>query len=160
MYRINNHIYSIPLPTGFYTSYQTPGDIRHIHSLKLTQAVDAIPTIIRTILTEIPQNIIPQAFIGKAIKRHLPQPVTIPFLHNSPGHRVKLLIVLIVVNKKLIRYYILAAIEENTFSRFTVPGTTAGWLLLIRFISFPGVLRSTPPRRRHWQGRTRGVRYL
>ena len=37
--RINNHIGSVPLPAALHTSNEYPGNIRHIHCLKLAQTV-------------------------------------------------------------------------------------------------------------------------
>ena len=65
----------IPLPASQHTSAQVPCNLRHIHFFKLAQAVGTIAAVNRSILPKIPENIIPQTFISKAVEGHLPHPV-------------------------------------------------------------------------------------
>lgn len=80
---IQNHIYSIALSAGRHTANEANGILGHIHLLKLGQAVLAVATITgRTVFSEIPEDILPQAFIGITVIGHLPQPVTVPLFYN------------------------------------------------------------------------------
>ena len=42
-------------------------------------------------------------------------------MNQFSGHKVKLLVVLVIVNKKLVGNHILAAIQQNALGRFTIP---------------------------------------
>ena len=130
MYGIYYHIRPIPLPARQHTSNQGPCNLRHIHFLKLTQAIGTITAVIRSILPKIPEDIIPQAFIGKAVESHLPQPVPIPLRHQIPGKRIHFLIILVIVNKELVRNHILSAVQQNTFRRFPISSGPAGFLIV------------------------------
>ena len=117
------HVRPIPLPAGQHTSDQSPCNLRHINFLKLTQAVRAVFIVIRSILPKIPEDIIPQAFIGKAVEGHLPQSVPVPLRHQIPDKRIHFLIILVIVNKELVRNHILSDVQLNTLRRFpTSPG--------------------------------------
>ena len=86
MNRIQYYIDPIALTAGLHTSYNPPCNICHIHSLKLGQTVLTVAAVVGTIFSKIPQNIIPQTFIGKTVKGHLSQPFPVPLLYQSAGY--------------------------------------------------------------------------
>ena len=144
VHRIDDHIRSIPLPARQHTANQRLCDLRHIHFLKLAQAVRTIPAVIRSVLPKIPENIIPQAFIRKAVEGHLPQPVPVPLRHQIPGERIHLLVVLVMVDKELVRHHVLPAVQQNTLRRFPVSSGPAGFLI-VAFHIFRHIIMNDVP---------------
>ena len=111
--RINHHIGSVPLPAALHTSNEYPGNIRHVHCLKLAQAVGAIAAVIASVLPKISQYVISQTFICKAVKCHLAQAFPVPLHDDFPGYGIQCLVVLVMVNKELVGHHILAAVQKD-----------------------------------------------
>ena len=68
---VENHRHPIPSAAFLYTAQKSRRGLRHIHRLKLAQAVGTVSAVIGTILAEIAQNICPEAVPGEAVKGHL-----------------------------------------------------------------------------------------
>ena len=130
MDRINDHIGPIPLPAALHAPKQRPCNIRHVHLLKLAQAVGAVPAVIAAVFPKVAQYVIPQALIGKAVKCHLAQPFPVPLHDNLTGHCIQCLVILVMVNKKLVGHHILTPVQKDTLRRFTVTAGPSCFLII------------------------------
>ena len=114
MNSVCNSLYSISLSTGFYQFQNTFRLFRHICILKFRETVFAVSAVISSVFTEIPQNIFPQAFVGKTIECHFPQPFKVSFPNQFHVFPVKFLVFHLLVNKKFIRLHILSGIVQHS----------------------------------------------
>ena len=83
-HRINDHGHPIGSGAFHDTAQQAPGGLGHILFLKLSQAVGTVAAIIGPVFPKISQDILPEAFIGHTVKRHLFQPFPLPLPDQLP----------------------------------------------------------------------------
>lgn len=86
--RIYNHIDPIALSAGLHTADERLCNLRHIYSFKLSQAVGTVSTVIAAVFSKIPQDIIPETIICKAVKCHFPQALPVSLHHDLPRHGI------------------------------------------------------------------------
>ena len=127
---IQDHRGSIPLPALCDAAHDSLRNLRHIHLLKLCLAVRAVPAVSASILPEIPQDILSQAVVRKAVERHLFQAIPVSLRNDRSRHIVKLLIIPVVVDKHLVCHHISAAVEQQAVRRFPVTPRAAGFLII------------------------------
>ena len=106
--------------------------LRHIHIFKFCPAVFAIAAVISAVLPEIPQDIFPQAFVGKAVERHLSETVQIPLFDQLPLLIIQLAVLRLCPDEKFIDPHILSGVIQKAFRRLAVP-SRASVLLIIAF---------------------------
>ena len=106
--------------------------LRHIHIFKFCPAVFAIAAVISAVLPEIPQDIFPQAFIGKAVERHFPEALLVPLLDQFPFFLIQLAVLRLRPDEKFIDPHVLPGIEQQALRGLTVPSGTPG-LLIVAF---------------------------
>ena len=144
MHRVHDHVHTVALAAALHAADQPPGDLRHVHLLKLTQTVGAVAAVIPAVLPEIPQNVVPQAFVCEAVKGHFLQTLPVPLHDDLLGHRVQLLVVLVVLDKRLVGHHVLAAVEQNTLRGLPVPPGAARLLVITLHVLWHVVMHHEP----------------
>ena len=109
-HRINDHGHPIGSGAFHDTAQQAPGGLGHILFLKLSQAVGTVAAIIGPVFPKISQDILPEAFIGHTVKRHLFQPVPAHARGSAPRRLIHILCTVHLIDQKLVGDHILSRI--------------------------------------------------